>query len=436
MDFATLSGREAWLKTCPFISQSHVLGPSVTPDVEETEYLRMSNWMRNGKQDWDVIMSTKRFLESTWPAAYKGLSLIMQDPARRPDFILADYLVDAAHDMMVEYGVPVAMHWSQMPIAMLPAPYIPGLPGLQVDVLTSEHATIWQRLRNVLVMWKAVPHVRSHVAWRKRMRAAEGVSRPVFMGPKPDCLYLVNSFFGLEPAKDVPPNVVAVGPILSDGITPLTAPYTEFLRTRSRVLYVALGTHVLLSSEVMSKLLRGALSALSSGTVDGIIWAIRPMARKQLDMTATVQVPGPTEPETQDGDDVDGTTTPMTVARLLAGAHPAVLFVEHAPQRALLEDVRVSAFLSHAGPASANEAAHAGTPVVALPVYFDQTQCAMRLRDAGVVAGPGLLDKDRFAAADVANALAHVVVAGGGGHSRAIAANVDQKASTTRLDNS
>lgn len=442
IDFATLSGREAWLQSCPFISQSHVLGPSVTPEVEETEYLRMSDWTRNGQQDWHVIMSTKRFLESTWPAAYKALSLIMQDPARRPDFILADYLVDAAHDMMVEYGVPIAMHLSQMPVAMLPAPYIPGIPGLQVDILTSEHATITQRLRNMLIMVKALPHVRRHVAWHQRMRAAEGVSRPVFMGPKPDCLYLVNSFFGLEPAKDLPPNVVAVGPILSDSVAPLSAPYTEFLSTRSRVLYVALGTHVLLSSEVMSKLLVGALSALSSDTIDGIIWAIRPMARKQLDHTATVQVPNPAEPpKTQygysDGINVPPnpstkgprTTVPVTVARLLTGSHPSVLFVEHAPQRALLEDARVAVFLSHTGPASANEAAHAGVPVVALPVYFDQTQCAMRLRDAGVViADSGLLDKDRFAAPDVAGALARVVV-----DDSAVAVNVERLRAIARV---
>ncbi|KAK9414520.1 putative UDP-glucosyl transferase family protein [Seiridium unicorne] len=407
VDFATLSGREAWLKNCPFISQSHILGPAVSADIEETTYLCMSDWTKNGKQDWKAIMSTKRFLESSWPIAYKGLTSIVQDPSKRPDFILADYLVDAAYDMMVEHGIPVAMHWSQMPTAMLPAPYIPGLPGLQVDILTSEFATVWQRLRNVLVMCKALPHVKSHMRWRKRMRWEAGVSRQLPMRPKPDCLYLVNSFFGLEAAKDIPPNVAAVGPILSDSIAPLDEPYTGFLKTRSRVLYVALGTHVLLSSEVMFRLLSGAVSALTNGIIDGIIWAIRPVARKQLTPSDSVLVP---DLETDESSLVKSSwgapTISMEIESIMAGAHPSILFVEHAPQRTLLDDERIVVFLSHVGAASTNEAVYAGKPLITLPVYFDQIQYGMRLRDAGVSVP---LNKDDFTSEDVSDALAHII---------------------------
>ncbi|KAI1100339.1 glycosyltransferase family 1 protein [Jackrogersella minutella] len=408
IEFGTFAGRESWLHDCPFISRLHILGPSVPPDVEEANYLRMSDWMTNNKQNWSAIMHTKKFLESSWPAAYNNLSDLMRDPETRPDFILADYWVDAARDMNAEFGLPIAMHWPQMPTAMLPAPYIPGTPGLQVEILTSEFATLWQRLRSSFVIYKALPQLLGYLRWRKQMRITNGVKRPLPMLTKPDYLCLVNSFFGLEAAKDIPPNVAAIGPILSDSVPPLVEPYTEFLGNRTRVLYVALGTHVLLSDQVMHRLLSGVTSALRAGTIDGIIWAIRSMARKQFRQSEKILVPEfgvDDESSLNKGSPTDSTLS-MTVASLLAGEHPSILFVEHAPQRSLLQDERVTIFLSHAGPASANEAVFAGIPLITLPVYFDQLQNAMRLRDAGVSVP---LRKDDFTTEDVVDAIAQIL---------------------------
>lgn len=44
VDFATLSGREQWVKDRPSISGFHVIGPSVSATVEEAGYIRMSSW--------------------------------------------------------------------------------------------------------------------------------------------------------------------------------------------------------------------------------------------------------------------------------------------------------------------------------------------------------------------------------------------------------
>lgn len=391
IDFGSLEGRESWVANCPFVSQFHVLGPAVPAAVEEEQYLAMSAW---SSSNWENMFATRRFLESSWPHAYKSLSRLAKDPETRPDFILADYWVDAARDVSAENGIPLAMHWPQMPTAMLHAPYIPGTPGLQIEVLSSEHATMWQRYRNAISIYTSAWQYRKYLQWRKAMREQAGVLRPLPTLRKPDYLCFVNSMFGLEVAKDLPPNVAAVGPILADSVESLTQPYAAFLSKRRRVLYVSLGTHVLLPWARIEKMLLGVLAALASGVIDGVIWPMRPMARKQLDGQATLPVAS------------SQSQFPMTVSQLLAGAHPSILVPEFAPQRALLQDDRVAIFLSHGGPASANEAVYAGKPLITIAVYFDQIQNAMRLRDAGVSVP---LDKNKFSSADVASAIADIM---------------------------
>jgi UDP:flavonoid glycosyltransferase YjiC (YdhE family) len=398
VDFATLSGREQWVKDRPSISEFHVIGPSVPAAVEEASYIRMSSWTTDLMSNWGAIFDTRIFLESSWPDAYRGLSKLVENPATRPDFILADYWVDAARDVSYEHGIPLAMHWPQMPTAMLPAPYIPGTPGLQIEVLTSEFATLWQRLRSAVAIYASLPHYLRYLRWRKKMRFSAGITRPLPTLTKPDYLCLVNSFFGLDAAKDLPPNVAAIGPILNDSVAPLDSTYDEFLSTRHRVLYVSLGTHVLLGAPVMHQLLTGVLGALQSQAIDGVIWAIRPMARKQLDQAAQMVVPAFDHQHAKSG-------VAMTVAALLTNGHPSVLVVDHAPQTSLLHDDRIVTFLSHAGAASTHEALYAGVPLVTVAVYFDQLQNALRLRDAGVSVP---LDKDTLAAKQVQDAIEHI----------------------------
>jgi hypothetical protein len=115
-----------------------------------------------------------------------GLKEIMEDAERRSDAIVADFFVDAVKDMLIrkysilwhtspsihlfklkhlltrppEFKIPVAIVWPQMPFLMLGCSCIPGQPGFQVDLtLTSEHASIWSRTRNELVLVWAVPNL-------------------------------------------------------------------------------------------------------------------------------------------------------------------------------------------------------------------------------------------------------------------------------------
>lgn len=100
------------------------------------------------------------------------------------------------------------------------------------------------RLRNELVVVKALPVILAWMRWTKRMRRAAGVVHRSPAGPKPAYLVLVNSFFGLEVPKDLPPLIAPVGPILADDYPPLSAPFANFHQQHDRTMYVAFGhTH-------------------------------------------------------------------------------------------------------------------------------------------------------------------------------------------------
>ncbi|KAK8045423.1 UDP-glucoronosyl and UDP-glucosyl transferase [Apiospora rasikravindrae] len=393
IEFASFDGREDWIQNYPFISRYHPLGPALCAKKADALYLQEWNWSKCG---WASKFESRKTLESTWPQVYQGLSELVQDAQSRPRLILSDFLVDASRDVSFEHSIPLAMHWPQMPTAMLNAPYIPGTPGLQVGILSSEYATIWQRFRNAFSIYPALPAYFRYFWWRENMRRKAGVSRVLPRLLKPDFLCLVNTMFGMEVPRDLPPHVAAVGPIISHQSRHLDEPYTSFLEKRARVLYISFGTHLALPWPIAQKLLLGALAVLGSGTIDGVIWPMKSAAREHLDLDGTVPVRHPQSHVVQR----------MSISDLLNGAHPSLLFVDRAPQQALLHDDRIVVFLSHVGTSSANEALYAGVPLISMALCFDQVQNEMRLQEAGVSIA---LNKDDFTADDVESAIRDIV---------------------------
>ncbi len=197
---------------------------------------------------------------------------------------------------------------------------------------------------------------------------------------KPDYLVFVNFFFGLEPPKDLPSLIQAIGPVLSDTYAPLDGQLENFFTNKQCVAYVAFGTHVILSAEKLHKLILGLAAAQLAGHLDGVIWAIRSTARTQIDAAKEYPYHGLWQ---------------HTYGDLLANRHPAWLFLDFAPQRAILDHPLTQIFLTHAGPSSADKALYHGVPMLAMTVYGDHLQNSMRLVTAGVAMS---LNKDTFSA--------------------------------------
>ncbi|KAE8380489.1 UDP-glucoronosyl and UDP-glucosyl transferase [Aspergillus bertholletiae] len=377
VDFATLEGQETWTTGYEYVNRLHLLGRGPSHEMLEAHYLRMRQW--DASKGFSSVMDSKYLFDSFWTQTYERLKRIIDDPATRPDLLLVDFFVDAAKDMLYQYNLPIAIMYPQMPALICPCPYIPGQPGFQIDgTLTSENASIWSRIRNEMVMVHALPAALRWIKWTKKMRQAAGVHYKLPTPIKPNHLVLINSFFGLEVPKDLPPLVSAVGPILADEYPPLTEPYASFLAQRPKTLYLALGTHIILTHTDAAKLLRGLLTAIDRGFIDGVIWSVSQNGRRDID---------PSETFTR----ASGKT--LTFASLFNGEHPEFLFTTFAPQRAILDHPHTRIYLTHGGGSSANEGLYHGKAMLVMGFFFDQLSNVPRLVASGTAES---LDKFRF----------------------------------------
>ncbi|KAF7553630.1 hypothetical protein G7Z17_g3506 [Cylindrodendrum hubeiense] len=400
IQFATNAGQESWVAGYPFITTVHTVGPAAPEAEMEAHYDRMRVWRTS--QGLGPVMQSKYLFDSFWPDAYRKLHELCADAATRPHFIVADFFAEhAARDMLHQFGVQLACVWPQMPYGMAPSSYHPGHPGFQLDMtLTSEHASLASRFRNELVLVRALPQLLPYIGWLKRMRRATGVNYSLPVQAKPDYLVLVNSFFGLEAPKDLPPLIAAVGPILGDTYPPLDDDLSKFLETHDKTIYISLGTHICLPADEVNKVIIGIVRALDAGHINGVIWAVPRRPRSNFDPTQTFPR-------------ADGSA--VSVADLLGDKHPDFRFPVFAPQRAILAHPNTALFLTHGGGSSANEALFHGVRVMVIGYFFDQLCNSARLIQAGV----GLsLDKGQLAADTIADIIGQICTDADGSFAR------------------
>ncbi|KAK4663424.1 hypothetical protein QC763_608230 [Podospora pseudopauciseta] len=380
--FATHKTQEKWILTNPsyaFISPAHIypMGDPLTPEQEEAHYLALQN--TDIRVDYKSYFAPKYTVDAFWTSDYTHLLRITK--AISPDAIVTDFFVEATRDMQKQFGVPVAMVWPQMPYGMVSAGHIPGIPGFQVDALTSEKASFWQRIRAALRPLRAITTVVPYLRWVKRMRREAGVNYPLagVTAGKPDYLGLVNSFWGLETPKDCPPLLQAVGPILSEEYPGLDGELRGFYERgkKRRVVYVCFGTHITLPTEQVVMFLGALGDLLADGLVDGVIWTVGKKQRQQFQPLLNQWTGGVREP----------------VGMLLENQSERWYFTPFAPQRAILDHPDTILFVTHGGGSSINEAMYHGVRMLSLGFFFDQLLNSLRIVEAGVGLG---LDKATF----------------------------------------
>ncbi|BCR88254.1 glycosyltransferase family 1 protein [Aspergillus chevalieri] len=399
IEFATLEGQEDWIRDkgkYDFVTKVYLLGPGPTDEQLEAHYRRSQAW--DISKGLGASMESKYMFDSFWPQTYHGLKRMMNNPMTRPSMMIADFFVDAVKDIHVEYRLPIAVVWPNMPFLMLPCPYIPGQPGFQLEgTLTSETASMWLRIKNELVVVMGLRAIMKWMNWTKRMRRANGVYNPPHHLEKPDYLVLVNSFFGIEIPRDLPPTCAAVGPLLSPTFTPLNESYQAFLDTHQSVLYISLGTHVIVSHQDAVKIMDGVARLMQEQLIDGVIWAIGKNSRQDLDVNYTFQIKG----------------SNIQSSELMNNKHSDWLFPFFAPQRAILDHDSTKLYFTHGGGSSANEALYHGKPCISMGFFFDQIANTTRLVAAGVAES---LNKFHFTSDELYTKAKQILHSDGDGH--------------------
>lgn len=354
------------------------MGEPMAQDKEAAHYLDMQH--SDPRKDYRGYFRPKFTVDSFWTSDFTFLKDIV--PRCEPDVIVADFFVDAVRDIQHQTGIPVAMVWPQMPYGMAGASYIPGMPGFQIDALSGERASLWTRLRAELRPLRALPAVLPYLGFIRRMRRAAGVHYSLPVLNKPGYLALVNSFWGLETPKDLPPLIAAVGPILADEYPPLDGATESFLSAHQHVVYVSFGTHIQLQPYHLERFLAAFSALFTEGLIDGVIWAANDAQRRLFNPEQRVQV---------------GTRS-APVRDILQNNDASWHFTPFAPQRAILDRPETVLFVTHGGGSSVNEALFHGTPMLGLGFFFDQPLNGLRIQEAGV----GLaLDKAGFSEAEV-----------------------------------
>jgi len=172
--------------------------------------------------------------------------------------------------------------------------------------------------------------------------------------PYPDItqgLVLVTSQFGMEHARNFPPNVKLIGPTLSISRQvsnpQLDEVLDQALKAGKDVIYLSLGTIVSIPPSSIEELVKG-LGKLNNSYV--VVWSLR----KHQQETVKVEIP-----------------------------QNIRVFTEQIPQLSLLSHPSVKLFLSHCGANSLIEALYFGVPIIGLPVAADQFGNAAMSVDLG-----------------------------------------------------
>ncbi|KAF0434571.1 UDP-Glycosyltransferase/glycogen phosphorylase [Gigaspora margarita] len=180
-------------------------------------------------------------------------------------------------------------------------------------------------------------------------------------------LILVDSFIGFEVSFAWPPLLQEIGPILPDIFPNLTSDLELFLSTHPRVMYISLGTSVYLTQENTAILLQSAIELINQNILDGVIWATARFNESELPSTVTLS---------------NGDVIP--ILNLLNNLYPHFHITKFAPQFAILSHENTKVYLGQGGVGSSHESMYTATPMLVLPVAYDQLANAEKLELTGM----------------------------------------------------
>jgi MGT family glycosyltransferase len=328
--------------------------------------------MQAASRDSNFVRGTLRITRAVgavWAPMFDGLrSAIEKD---RPDIMIVDLFSSAGLAAADASGIPAIVNnpdlLASLPVTLLPpADHLPlmftGLSATEVSVFRKKVLSPIQR--------KIAAHLTSFTVDRElnRLRSTRRLPRTTAHELLEKRLVLVNSAFGLEYERALPPRVEMVGPMLSGSVPGLPKELDIWLSEGPPVVYVNLGTLVEATPDQMKKM----VEALDSPRFRSL-WI--------LSANQSTHLPN---------------TNPAGMRLLQWGPQPL----------AVLSHPNVKAFISHCGINSAYESMVAGTPIVGIPMFADQRDMAVRIQDAGA----GLwLDKTRFTAASLRRAIERVL---------------------------
>jgi len=337
-----------------------------SPAREETERLER-NWAE-ATLDPSFVRGSLRSVDallSLWPVMFDGLARLFTQA--RYDVAVVD-LFSAAGVCAAEAGeIPVVINNPDLlgAISVKVLPPADHLPFL-FSGLSKGEVPRSQKLTGPVLRWFAAAFFDATGGRRlNTLRKSRGLPTIDVHERFRHRTILVNGAFGLEYERPLPPNIHMVGPMLNHRVETLPQDLDEWLSNGPPVVYVNLGTLAAPSDDQVARMAEAFVS-------DGfrLFWILR-RDHAQLKLPA------------------GGRVAPWGPPLLSVLAHP-----------------NVRAHVSHCGINSVYESLQAGVPIVGIPMFADQRDMAVRVRDAG--AGV-FIDKLAFTPGELRAAVRRVI---------------------------
>ncbi|KAI9592037.1 hypothetical protein BDF19DRAFT_425755 [Syncephalis fuscata] len=291
------------------------------------------------------------------------------------DVVMCDYFmrscIDAAHSLDVSCVIRLSTlsldETSNQPY--LPIPNDEGLP-------THEHSSFWRRFHSAIIMPLMVQNtIQPGLEFQASVLKKAGVKPYTGLSHLYDkSLIFVVTVPGYDQPRPVRPNVVYIGPALSDTYTPLTTELKDFLSTRSKTIFIGFGSIFVIGSTQFQDMIHSLVKAYHAGLIDGVVWGLMNTKADKLPLSVHTKVQTSTSIEVEEE---------HTLQDMQTGKHPFIYITNVAPQRALLNHPSVKIFISHCGSGSVHEAMDAGKPILAIPGFSDQLDNARKLASLG-----------------------------------------------------
>ncbi|KAI9598150.1 hypothetical protein BDF19DRAFT_433640 [Syncephalis fuscata] len=290
------------------------------------------------------------------------------------DVVLCDLMAIACMDAAYSLGVPYII--SSMGIGYQGyghQPYLPVVPGS--FGVTLEHASFWQRFSNSIIL----PAI---IKWKQYKNLSLQHQKQVQFGVESysgltkrydDGLVIISTFPGLEPPIPLAAHISYIGPTLPKEYPPMTDEVELFLKNRSRVVFVAFGSIIVVPPERYEMLVTALVAAYRANLLDGVIWGM--MNTNAKDMPNVIY---------RENTGTGVHTEEHRIKDMLSGEHPFICIINRASQRALLKHPSVKLFVSHCGLLSVHEAIDAKTPILGIPGFGDQPQLALHVEHLGI----------------------------------------------------
>lgn len=187
-----------------------------------------------------------------------------------------------------------------------------------------------------------------------------------------DSIKLVNSAFGFEQGRPVGPLVELIGPILPKVYPGLTSEIQQFLDNHKCAVFGAFGQHAWPTEADGHLIMTALLESLEAGDIDGIVWATRGIK----DM-----FPAYVTTSSNTTYDIQGFYNNDDEKSKVKGP---ILFLDWAPQVAILNHPSTTMFITHGGAGSLYESMHAGVRVVVFPFFGDQPGASITSEKNGI----------------------------------------------------